>query len=312
MNLLLSVVLFFAVADTGLAQPKMGPYNVSQQLYSVPALDASNPQAWVWYPETNDPGLTFPLVAYLHGMFGGNFDIIGYSALFEQIASYGFILIATLSCSTGCHDESKGAPWTDCQSVLPVRPIGRGWGPYFGEGIKLIDWAKNQSVIGEDAVFELINWKAGVGVTGHSMGGQATTIISCAACTEKWNIKAVALHHPAYGTTIDGDLGVNISVPTIGFTSSGDEIWPDTEGIMSANPIKPAAYRNEVGWSHEEPNGRPENGMVWENPYLATFTAAWFQVFLNNDTGVYYDLVFGNSTESLCKHADMVECHVDI
>ena len=80
---------------------------------------------------------------------------------------------------------------------------------------------------------------------------------------------------------------------------------------MSTNKVRPAAYRNEVGWSHEEPNGRPDKGKNWENPYLATFTAAWFQVFLNNDTGAYYDLIFGDGDTSLCKHAEMVECYVN-
>jgi hypothetical protein len=181
-----------------------------------------------------------------------------------------------------------------------------------GEALKIIDWAQNMTKIGEDPLFSLINWDVGVGVTGHSMGGQATTIVSSAPCAEKWNIKAVALHHPAEPETIYGNLGENISVPLIGFTSSGDGIWPDTDAIMKANTFRPSAYRNEVGWSHEEPNGRPDKGLQWENPYLATFTAAWFQVYLNGDTGEYYDLIFSDADTSLCKHADMVECHVDL
>lgn len=88
------------------------------------------------------------------------------------------------------------------------------------------------------------------------------------------------------------------------------DIWPDTQEILAANPVVPSAYRNEVGWSHEEPNGRPDKGMAWENPYLATFTAAWFQVFLNGDTGEYYDMLFSDDATSLCNHADMVECYV--
>jgi hypothetical protein len=288
----------------------MGPFTTKQKLYQVPTLDATNPQAWVWYPEATNSSSKFPLISYLHGFLGGNFDIAGYSALFQQISSYGFVLVATLSCSTGCHDESLGAPWTDCAGMLPLLPPDQGWSAYYGEGLKLIDWAKNETDLGEDPIFQLINWDAGVGVTGHSMGGQATAVLSCSSCTEKWNIKAVALHHPAFGETSLGNLGSNISVPTIGFTSSGDGIWPATKGIMTANPIRPSAYRNEVGWSHEEPNGRPDKGKEWENPYLATFTAAWFQIFLNNDSGEYYDLIFGNSTESLCNHAEMVECIV--
>ena len=212
-------------------------------------------------------------------VIGGNFDIVGYSALFQQISSYGFVVVATLSCSTGCVDESLGAPWTDCQGILPLRPPGQGWGPYYGETLKLIDWAQNMSKDGTDAIFNMINWDAGVGITGHSMGGQGTGVAASAACTEKWNIKAAALHHPAYGYTKDGNIGENFSIPVIAFTSSGDPLWPETKAMMDSNTVLPAAFRNEVGWSHEEPNGRPDVGMAWENPRLATFTASWFQVF---------------------------------
>ena len=123
-----------------------------------------------------------------------------------------------MSCSVGCKDESLGAPWTDCQGILPVHPPDKGWGPYYGEALKMIDWAQNMTATAEDPIFNMINWDAGVGVAGHSMGGQGTTIASCASCVKKWNIKAVAMHHPADGQTADGNLGVNISVPAIGFT----------------------------------------------------------------------------------------------
>lgn len=289
----------------------MGPYATTQAKYDVPALDQTNPTAWVWSPVTSDEGVQkFPFISYLHGFLGGNQDIIGYSALFQQMASYGFVVAATLSCSTGCKDESQGAPWTDCQGILPLKPYGQGWGAYYGEGLKLIDWAQNMTALGEDALFQKIDWARGVGVTGHSMGGQGTAVAVSKACAQKWNIKAAALHHPAEPDTVYGNIGSNISVPTIAFTSSGDGIWPDTKSIMDAATVHPAAYRDEVGWSHEEPNGRPEDGLHWENPRLATFTAAWFQVLLNGDTGAYYDLIFSEDSTSLCKYAEMVDCYV--
>ena len=43
----------------------------------------------------------------------------------------------------------------------------------------------------------------------------------------------------------------------------------------------------------------------------ATFTAAWFKIFLANDTGVYRDLIFGTGPDSLCKHAQMENCYVN-
>ena len=76
-------------------------------------------------------------------------------------------MTATLSCSTGCEDESQGSPWTDCQGILPLRPYGRGWGAYYGEALKMIDWAKNMSAAGGDCIFDMIDWEVGVGIAGH-------------------------------------------------------------------------------------------------------------------------------------------------
>ena len=76
---------------------------------------------------------------------------------------------------------------------------------------------------------------------------------------------------------------------------------------MAANTFRPAVYRYEVGWSHLEPvlfSPAPEN------PLLATYTAAFFKVFLNGESsGEYYDLVFGPGADALCRHAPMVECY---
>lgn len=108
----------------------------------------------------------------------------------------------------------------------------------------------------------------------------------------------------------EGNVGINISIPTAAFTSSGDSIWPETNAIMAAlnnsNPTFPIAYRDVTGFSHLEPVLIPPI----ENPYLATFTAAWFKVFLENDTGYWQDLVFGTGPDSLCKHANMTQCYI--
>ena len=68
----------------------------------------------------------------------------------------------------------------------------------------------------------------------------------------------------------------------------------------------PVALRDLTGSSHLEPVLVPPI----ENPFLATFTAAWFQVFLNGDTGAYHDLIFGAGPDSLCRHANMTRCYV--
>lgn len=57
--------------------------------------------------------------------------------------------------------------------------------------MKTIDWAQNMTRAGVDPqIFGLIDWSAGVGLAGHSMGGQAATVGANEGCTSKYNIKA--------------------------------------------------------------------------------------------------------------------------
>jgi hypothetical protein len=163
---MLAFTHFVSTIGYALCQPTTGPFAVESKLYDVPILDETNRQAWVWYPVTNNTNLKFPYLVYLHGFLGGNQDIAGYSAMFQQLSSYGFVLAATLSCNVGCTDPSQGAPWSNCQGILPLQPPGQGWGPYYAEGLKLIDWGQNMTNLGEDPIFAMINWTTGVGITG--------------------------------------------------------------------------------------------------------------------------------------------------
>lgn len=81
-----------------------GGYRVKKATYEVATLDKTDPQVWVHWPEQREEGETFPMVAYNHGAGGGGIAILGYAELFEQIASYGIIVIATRSCMLGCSD----------------------------------------------------------------------------------------------------------------------------------------------------------------------------------------------------------------
>ena len=73
---------------------------------------------------------------------------------------------------------------------------------------------------------------------------------------------------------------------------------------MNATKVRPATYRNLEGWSHLEPVLVPPI----ENPLLATFTAAWFQVTLNDDKSKWRDMIFGQGPGTLCGETPMVEC----
>ena len=269
---------------------------------------------WAWYPSNATPGAKFPLVPYLHGIMGGGLDLLGYSALFAQLASYGFIVAGTFSCNLGCVDahSPRNARWL-CGGLQGLQPLGMGWDAYYAEVFKVIDWARNASAPGAsaDPLFALMDLEAGVGIAGHSMGGQGAAAAASGACAAQWGVRAAVLHHPAKGDVPGGNIGSNMTVPVAAFTSSGDGSSPGTLAYMEAfagggGRGLPSALRNEVGWSHLEP-------VLWppcENPLLATYTAAWLKVFLTQDRGEYYELLFGAGADSLCQHAPMVNCSV--
>lgn len=295
------------------APPTLGPYPFDNKSYKVPALDSTDPSVWVVYPICNVTECPkFPLISYNHGFFGGDIDLVGYAYHFQEIASYGFVVIAADSCDVGCTNKNGGSPYTDCAGLPPLQPDL--WAPWYGEQLKVIEWAKNMTNGGStDPVFASIDWTVGVGIAGHSMGGQSTTMSANSACAKKWDIRASALVHPEIGALPWGNTGSNISVPVIAFTSSGDKLCPPatTETTMTAfnaseqGKILPSAYRNIQGWSHLE----PVLGTVFENPLLATYTAAWFKIHLNNDRGEFYDLIYGNGEDSLCHSQPMVSCY---
>ena len=100
--LLLFTLLWPTVATTS-TTPAEGPYATTSTTTALPALDGSGASVLLTYPSNASTGERFPLIAYAHGMAGGGgVDIIGYHALFHQIASHGFVIAAHKSCSFGC------------------------------------------------------------------------------------------------------------------------------------------------------------------------------------------------------------------
>ena len=43
---------------------------------------------------------------------------------------------------------------------------------------------------------------------------------------------------------------------------------------------------------------------------LTTDAAAWFEIYLKGDHGLFYDLVYGGGPDSLCQYQPMAECVV--
>merc|ERR1712070_1066212 len=147
---------------------------------------------------------------------------------------------------------------------------------------------------------------AGVGVAGHSMGGQAT-VYSSSAAGVGYDIKAAVMHH-AYTHSFPAP-----EVPFLAFTGTKDRTAPPsmTHGFYEAEGANPArGLVNKVGANHHEPD------ILSYNPMLAPLTAAWFKIFLDETPqqgGIdFHDLIFGTGSSSLCHggDGDMSECEV--
>jgi dienelactone hydrolase len=270
--------------------PFKGPYSSTHKLYQVSTLDSSDPEAVIVYP-TNTDATKFPILSYAHGAAGGGwYTFEGYYALWTQIASHGFIIVAPKSCSVGCKDG--------------------GWDTYYEEQLKVLEWAKNMSNSGTDKeIFGKIDWTSGAGIVGHSMGGQATVRSAKKDFADKYNIKAAVLHHPFYDKNT---YGAEMAVPTAAFTGTADHTCPPQESheIWDLITVKPKTFANRIGANHLEPVLVPPI----EHPELGMYTAAWFKIFLKGDAGIYHSLIYGNATDpnSLCRLVPMEECINDI
>merc|ERR1719335_1453976 len=178
----------------------------------------------------------------------------------------------------------------------------------YKEQLKVIDWAKQQGSSG-DEVFKNANFDIGVGIAGHSMGGQAT-VYSSSSHGSGHDIKAAVMHH-AYTHSYPPPI-----VPFLAFTGSADIIaFPSmTQGFFNAKGANPIRGRvDKTGATHFEPNplggaGAPKN--------LGKWTAAWFKVYLDEtpqSAGVDYKMfIFGTDKDSLCHGGDgaMTKCDV--
>lgn len=301
-----------AVAASSIVSPNAGPYKTARFKLHSPVHDLSDQSIHITAPV--DSNGTFALLVYAHGFLGGGeLDIHGYDLLFHQIASYGFVVAAHASCSQGCTRPGGPSRWTACGGLPLMRPTGRGWDTYYAETLKTIEFARNHSAA---APFDQVNFSLGVGIVGHSMGGQSTAYAAGEACTKMWDIRAAVIHHAASGVNgMSGlNIGENITVPTAFFTSTGDDCCEQsTYDIYAAtSSTTPRLYRDVVGSSHLEPVLVPPI----ESPFLATFTAGWFDVIIGQSAGRAgpgsdaYEGIYGHGPESVCKYAQMANCTV--
>ncbi len=286
---------------------QLGPYTVALESFPLNS-DIKNPnedKVSVWYPNgvnpnsnvTFDQSTSFKFISYAHGMFGGGIvDVPGYNELLSSMASFGYIIAATHQCDVGCFD--------DCLS-LPSDPIC--FGNYYKKQLDVIDWAKSCTVADDICAdpFGHVDFSQGVGIAGHSMGGQATLFSSSYENASNYDIRAAVLHH-AYTHSFPSP-----TIPFLDFTGEEDTTSPpNTMGLpiyeaAAGNDI-PRGYVDKTYAGHHEPDitSLDRNGIE----LLGQFSAAWFKLYLDKTPTAlgfdFHEMIYGKSSDSVCSGGD--------
>jgi hypothetical protein len=261
-------------------------------------MDSSDSRIDVFYPTT--PG-SYPLIAYAHGWKAGN-PSEDYKSLFDALVSFGYIVAAHRACDLGCVDDNAS---------LPLDP--NGFAHYYKQQLLTIEWAK-AAALAEHPVLRQLNLTNGVGIAGHSMGGQSTVFSSSFNNASEHGISAAVMHH-AYTHDYPPP-----QIPFLAFTGKEDDLASHrcTKRYYEASggsPTKGFVNKKRHADHHEPEENYLHLGSAY-NPRLAQFTAAWFKLHLEKKTrefGVdFAKLIYSNSSTSLCGGGDgkMVHCEV--
>ena len=166
------------------AAANLGPYSTTYKTVQYDAMDKTDKKISVFYPTdlTEAPATPFKFISYAHGMYGGGISTVpGYHSMGTDLASFGYVVAFHHSCSVGCEDDTTS---------LPNDP--KGFGHYYLEQLKVIDWIKAQPA--SSPFMSNLDLSNGVGVCGHSMGGQSTLFSSSYNSTSH-DIRAAVMHH---------------------------------------------------------------------------------------------------------------------
>ena len=241
----------------------------------------------VFYPVEYDKDVTRPfrLLAYAHGFGGGGIQTApAYWEMCEALSSFGYVVTLHHSCDVGCTREDGKLGFDD----------------YYKEQLKAIDWVETMLNDGGDVAFANLDIESGVGVVGHSMGGQAT-LFSSAYNSTSHNIKAAAYHH---AWTEDFPQP---TVPFISFTSVYDDEADATKMGKAIYDI-PGTDNLTKGLVSTANYGHHEADILGINPLLPQFTVAWFKVLMegvSTENGVNYEeMIFGKGPTSVCGGGD--------
>lgn len=152
--------------------------DVLQEIYEVGGyMCDGNPNATVWRPDSDG---IYPLIAFGHGLGGGDNNLYKMYGIMQQVANAGYVVIANMS------------------GTIELKCVE-------GEAhdmVHNIEWAKENTHLSQ-----FIDWNKPVGVTGYSMGGAATHTIaknSLGFDLDALNIGAgMAMHG---GELLEGDV----------------------------------------------------------------------------------------------------------
>jgi len=249
------------------------------------------------YPSNGAEGEKFPLIVFAHGAAGGGVDTLAYEKHLGDLASYGFVVIFPKSCFMGCSPPKEEEPAPNSPDFC----YGK-WPSFVYENTRALDWARNQT----DEFASVIDWDAGAGVAGHSMGGEVVSQLASEEFAQKYNIKAAVCEH-CLMCIKTGDL---VSTPAMFMTGTLDyEVTPKkVKSAFQSDTVVPKSYRNQKGKGHLE----MLNLEVQYNPAVASHAAAFFNVWLKGDQDIYYNQVYGDGEDSFCGYGSMKECeHVN-
>ena len=266
-------------------KPLVGPYEVKHTTVKVPGLYFDWDTVDVYYPVVNNNDLSsnvsIRFISFSHGAGGGLLLLpIVYKSLLTEIASWGFVIAA---------HESSFMGDTKIE---------------YTQQLSVIKYARESAASGHP-IFSLANFSYGVGVAGHSMGGQATLFCSEAENAKKYGINAAVMLH----AWTKNENSPTPAIPFLAFTGTTDDVaaMSMTETFYNAaSPTLPRGLVEKVGAPHQEPTDYEDKKEPY-NPYLQQFVAAWFKIYLHVSTRTevnWNELIFGNESNSLCNGGD--------
>lgn len=232
---------------------QMGKYDVS---YMENGAMQSYKKYEIWYPtEIKNSDKKYPVVVFANGT---GVKASKYKALFEHLASWGFICIGT-------EDEYS---WNGFSAEMSIRTL-----------LKLNE---NEKVEGYDNVFYKKIDIDNIGITGHSQGGAG--VINAITDTKHYDIykTAVALSpaNEELSTALDWDYdATKIRIPILLLSSTGDA---DENLVVNYQQLE--SIYNHIPDTTNKVMARRKDANHGDMLYFSDgYVTAWFMWQLQND-----------------------------